>query len=178
MNELFNRYAFGLLQVAIEEDKVSDYREEIVILRTVLKENKEFIKLLGSTQLEDDEPYKLIEKNFSKFSPDIVSFMKVILKHGRSHYLYEIIKETQFRFDDYLNVERGTIYSRVPLSEKNIEKIKLAIEKHTKKRIELKNVIDEDIIGGIKVVLKNDLYDASIKTNIENLKAHLLKKGD
>ena len=45
------------------------------------------------------------------------------------------------------------------------------------KKVELKNQIDESLIGGVKIVIKDRVYDSSIKYKLEQLKSSLIKKG-
>lgn len=178
MNELCNRYAIAFLELAKEEKKVEEYREEILTILGALNENLDFPKILNSKVIPKEEKLEVINTVLSKNSETVVNFIKVIFEHGRSAYLRKILKETSYKLDAHLNIERGIIYSAIPLKEKQIEEITKAIEKNTSKRCEFRNVVDSSLIGGIKVVMKNDIYDASVNTQIENLRETLLKKGD
>ncbi|MFA7221992.1 MAG: F0F1 ATP synthase subunit delta [Bacilli bacterium] len=178
MNELYNRYALALLDLAKEENKVVEYRQEVDSLLTVIKDNPEIMKFFGSYYTSEEAKNALIDEKLSKYySKNVINFIKVILKNNRSMYLYKIFKETLFRFDDYLNIEEGKIYSTLPLSKKDMDRIIEVIERNTDKKIVLTNVIDPKLIGGIKVVLKNDIYDASLVTQVDELKSRLLRKG-
>lgn len=179
MNELYNRYALAFLDLAKEEKKVSEFREEVASLRTVFKENVELITFLSSYNFKENEKFDFIDKNLSKYySDETINYVKIIIHHRRSNLLYKIFNETLMRFDDYLNIERGTVYSTMPLSPNEIKRLTEVIEKNSGKKIELHNVIDASLIGGIKVVLKNDIYDASIKSKIISLRQSLLKGGN
>lgn len=179
MNDLYNRYALALLDIAKEENRVEEYRQEVVSFLTVLKENPELSKILDSYNVTNEEKLNLIDGKLAKFySENVINYIKVILKNNRGYYLYSIFKETLMRFDDYLLIEQGTIYSTISLTQKDILRVTEAIERNTGKKIILKNVIDHSIIGGIKVVLKNDIYDASILSRLDALKDSLLKKGN
>ena len=58
----------------------------------------------------------------------------------------------------------------------NITKTMSEIEKCP---VELKVIVDSTLIGGIKVVINDHIYDGSIKHHIEEMKNTLLKKeGD
>ena len=173
-NTLFNRYALALLSVAKEENKVEEYRLYLKEIKEALDNNPTFIKLLGATNIKKSDRYLIIEKVFAQYDSNIVNFIKVILKNNRSYYLRKIIKETIFRFDDYLNIEEGKLVSATKLSEEQIHKIEKALEKTWQKRIELRIIVDESLIGGFKVYLKNDVYDASILRKVHNLKKKLL----
>ncbi|MFA6755009.1 MAG: ATP synthase F1 subunit delta [Bacilli bacterium] len=178
MDSLFNRYALAFLALAIEKDKVSEYREEIKSLYEITKENPELVKFLSTTNIDSDEKKKFIDKNFVSYSSDTIDYLKVILDNNRCFYLKKILNETLFRFDDQLDIERGTIYSTVNLTIEDVNKIKDVLEKNIHKKLELKTKIDESLIGGVRVVLKDDIYDFTIKDRLVSLKETLLKGGE
>lgn len=175
-NSIFNRYAIALLDLSIEDNKVREYREEIKVLMSVFKENHDFIKLLSSKILSTNEVYSFVDEVFSSCLENIKTFIKVIYINGRIFYLYQIFKETLYRFDDYLKIERGTFYSPDEISDDDYKKIVSKIEEEIKKTLDLKRVIDKSLIGGFKIELKNDIYDTSIKQKIQNLKQELNKE--
>ena len=123
-NTLFNRYALALLSVAKEENKVEEYRLYLKEIKEALDNNPTFIKLLGATNIKKSDRYLIIEKVFAQYDSNIVNFIKVILKNNRSYYLRKIIKETIFRFDDYLNIEEGKLVSAQPMHTTLKHKIK------------------------------------------------------
>ena len=67
------------------------------------------------------------------------------------------------------------IYSPDTLNKETIEKISLIIGEKINKKIELENKIDPTLIGGFKIILKNDIYDTSISSQIENIKKVILE---
>ncbi|MFA6852321.1 MAG: F0F1 ATP synthase subunit delta, partial [Bacilli bacterium] len=46
----------------------------------------------------------------------------------------------------------------------------------TTKKVELVNKIDKSIIGGIKVVIHDRVYDDSLKNKLDSLKSGLLQR--
>ena len=169
-NSLYNKYALALLNIAIEENKVNEYREEIKELTKILKKNKELVYLLTNKITSASDAFLLIDKIFKSCNVNIRNFIKVIYKNSRIFYLYQIFKESLYRFDDYLKIERGTIYSSTKLDEISINKISKIIENKINKKIELENIIDPSLIGGFKIILKNDIYDTSINNQLVNIR--------
>ena len=78
--------------------------------------------------------------------------------------------------NEYRGVKEGLVYSAMPLSEKEIDHISKSISEVEKMPIELKNKVDPTLIGGIKVVINDHVYDGSIKHQIEDMRLSLLKK--
>ncbi len=174
-NSLYNRYALALLNIAIEEQKEDEYRSDVKELVKILKNNRQFIYILSNKIATTEESYKLIDEVFSSCNSNIKNFIKIIYKNGRAFYLYPIFKETLYRFDDYLKIERGTIYSSNKLTDETLNKISLIIGNKIDKKIELENQVDPTLIGGFKIILKNDIYDTSIASQIENIKKVILE---
>lgn len=170
---LFNRYAIALLELAIEKGKEEEYRKEVLILRDIFKNNPEFSDILNDVNLDLSKKFSIADSIFKSANDDILGFIKVIIKNNRAHYLYKIFKETLYRFDDYLNIQEGKLILSKPISEEEKNKIKKSIEEKEEVRVELEEIIDPSILGGFIVTLKDNVYDASLKTKLENLKESL-----
>lgn len=175
-NQIFNSYAIALLDYAIESKKEEILRNEIKEIRVLLKENPSFKMILSSKNLKIEDKYSLIDKVFVSCDKSIKSYIKVIVKNNLSFHLYEIIRETLYRLDDYLNIEEGFLYIPKEFKKEEIELIKKEIEKRTNKRVDLEVVIDSTLIGGFKVSLRNNEYDASLKGKLDDFKLNILKE--
>lgn len=170
---LLNNYAIAILSLAIEEKKVEEYRKELKVLKEILDENEEFIFHLGNYEISLKEKYDLLDKTFARFDKNIISFLKVIVKNNRAFLLNKIIKESIYRFNDYLKIEEGKIYLAHKLDKASMNKIIKAIEKNENARVELETIIDPSLLGGFIVSIKDNVYDASLINKLEKMKASL-----
>lgn len=170
---LFNRYAIALLEIAIEQNKTEEFRKEVKILKNIFQNSPEFCEILCDVNIDLAKKYSMIDKILASVNSDILSFVKVIIKNNRAHYLYKIFKETLYRFDDYLEIQEGKLILSKEMNEEEKEKIIKSIEKNEGVRLELEEVIDPSILGGFIVTLKDNVYDASLKTKLQNLKESL-----
>ena len=170
---LFNRYAIALLEIAIEQNKTEEFRKEVKILKNIFQNSPEFCEILCDVNIDLAKKYSMIDKILASVNSDILSFVKVIIKNNRAHYLYKIFKESLYRFDDYLEIQEGKLILSKEISEEEKEKIIKSIEKNEGVRLELEEVIDPSILGGFIVTLKDNVYDASLKTKLQNLKESL-----
>ena len=170
---LFNRYAIALLEIAIEQNKTEEFRKEVKILKNIFQNSPEFCEILCDVNIDLAKKYSMIDKILASVNSDILSFVKVIIKNNSAHFLYKIFKETLYRFDDYLEIQEGKLILSKEMSEEEKEKIIKSIEKNEGVRLELEEVIDPSILGGFIVTLKDNVYDASLKTKLQNLKESL-----
>jgi F-type H+-transporting ATPase subunit delta len=173
-NELFNHYAIGLFDLAKEDDTVEATRKDVKIVRNLLKDYPKFVSILSDVDISKEERYAIVDEVFALLSLDVKAFIKVIIRNDRATSIYKIFREALYRFDDALGIEEGKLYSSKRMDEVDIERIAEAISKNTGRRIELNQYIDPDLLGGFKIVLENDVYDASLLHSIEQLKAKLL----
>ena len=170
---LFNRYAIAILELAIEQEKVEEFRKEVKILKNIFQNSPEFCEILSDVNIDLSKKFSIVDKVLSSANEDILSFIKVIIKNNRAHYLYKIFKESLYRFDDYLEIQEGKLILSKEMSTEDKEKIIKSIEKNEGVKLELEEVIDPSILGGFLVTLKDNVYDASLKTKLENLKETL-----
>ena len=77
--------------------------------------------------------------------------------------------------NEYRGVTEGLVYSTERLSEDQLSKLNKTISSVEKRPVELRNIIDPTLIGGVKVVINDHIYDGSIKHHIENMKNSLIK---
>ena len=171
---LFNNYAIAILEVAIEEGKVEEYRKEIKVLKEVFKTNFDYVHFLGDYNIPLSEKYKTIDDSFKNVLPSLLSFIKIIVKNKRATYLGKIFKEANYRFNDYLHIEEGKIYLAKEIDQETMGKIVKAIEENEKAKIELETVYDPSLLGGFIVSIKDNVYDASLINKLEKMKIAIL----
>ena len=97
------------------------------------------------------------------------------MENNRINLILEIFESFNSYCNQYRGVSEGLIYSTVKLEEKVISQIEEKVSKMENSKVELKNIIDPSLIGGVKIVIKDHIYDGSIKHNINMMKQDLLK---
>ena len=176
MDSLYTRYANALLSIASDEKRVDYYRDEIKAIRKAFLENEEIIHLLGSAFIEFEEKEKIIDNIYNE-NDNIKNFIKIVVKNRRSDCIIKIFNEFIKSCNELINIKDGIVYSVRPLSEEEIVKIEESIGKRLDCQVELENVIDERLIGGVKVIVEDKIFDGSIKNKVERLKESLIRGG-
>ena len=176
MLEIAQNYASALLSLAIDDDKVITYQEEVKELRKIINDNPDFLLLIESRFLGVNERMENAEKLLSNFSTDVVNFIKIIIKHNRVNYLLDILDAFNSLCNENRDIVEGLIYSAFPLGEETLLKIKKKISEIENHEVDLIPKIDPSLIGGVKVVINSHVYDGSIKNQLEKMKIDLLRK--
>ena len=175
MKEITSRYAEAIFSIKRDQNQLEEAQVEIKELIKVLKQNPDFVFVLNSSYKEFQEKEDIIDKVFKGVDQDIINLIKIVTKNHRSMYLVEILERTNSLINDERGVLEGLVYSTEPLKEEELQKLNAAISKVEKRSTDLKNIIDPNLIGGVKVVINDHIYDGSIKHHLENMKLTLLK---
>ena len=88
-----------------------------------------------------------------------------------------MITMSRERFEELVRRERGIalaeVRSALPLDEAQRTAIAERLRALTGDRIEIREVVDDALIGGVSVRIGDRLYDASVRNRLERLRARL-----
>lgn len=173
MDSVASRYADSLLSLAKEKKLNTEYRNQIKDIYNTFNENEDIKLVLKSAFITKNEKIDVLNKILVGVDEIVKNFILVIVENNRQDSLFDILKE----FIKVSNLEdgicEGFVYSVQRLSKDEINKISLAIEKKINKKIALTNRLDDSLIGGVKVIVDDYVFDASIKNKLNELKNHL-----
>ena len=175
MENVASRYGLALYSLALEENKIDSWQKDVKTLKSIFEENTDFIMILGSSFISLEERLEIVEKTLVGVDKNIIGLIDVIMENNRTDLILDVFESFNSYCNQYRGVSEGLIYSTLKLDQTVIDQIEKKISKIENNKVELKNVIDPSLIGGVKVVIKDRIYDGSIKHNIEMMKKDLLK---
>ena len=175
MNEIASRYATALYSLKLDSNKLLESQKEVRELKKIFLENPDFIVILSSSYKSNEEKIKIIDKSLVGVDDEIKSWIKIITQNHRASHLIDIFDGFISLVNEYRGVKEGLVYSTEKLSENQLTKLNQKISEVENIPVELKNIIDPSLIGGVKVVINDHIYDGSIKHHIEDMKISLLK---
>ena len=175
MENVASRYGLALYSLALEENKIDSWQQDVKTLKGIFLENPDFIMILGSSFISLEERIEILEKSLKGVDKSIVALINVVMENNRTESLLDVFDSFNSYCNQYRGVSEGLIYSTLKLDQTVIDQIEKKISKIEGSKVELKNVIDPSLIGGVKIVIKDRIYDGSIKHNIEMMKKDLLK---
>lgn len=176
MNEVASRYGQALYSLALDKGLVLKWQEEVKEIRRAFNENADFIMVLGSSFLSVEERQEMLKNTLKGIDENIVSLLQIVIANHRTNEIDNILLAFNSLCNEYRGIEEGYLYSSIRLDESTIKKLETKISEVEHHQVELHNVIDPQLIGGVKVVIHDRVYDGSIKHHLEQMKKDLLKK--
>lgn len=172
-------YALAYFHLGEEENKLDAYFNDLKSINKILLENNDLVNILDCYTIDEKEKNILIDKCFNYLNEDYSrDFLKLIVSKHLIKRFSNIFESFHQIYNDKMQIQSGIIYSTIKLSQEQIKELELAFLKKKKQKVELENIIDKNLIGGIKVVIKDQIFDGSIKNQLESLKNAIKKEGD
>lgn len=169
-------YARALFELALEENKLEEIGEELETINKVLETDKTYYEFFVTPLVSKHEKVELIEKafggNISKYSEN---FFKVLVENGRSIHIRGVNSQYKKMRMEYLNMVEAFAYTVIPMTEAQSNKLKEKLEQETGKKVILQNIIEPDIIGGMKIKIGEKEIDATVLNRLKNLEAAISK---
>ena len=177
MSVVGDRYAESLFDLAKEENKVTQYLDDIKLVGEVLDSDPQIVQFFNHVLIENDKKIQLLDQSFKgNVDQYVLNFLKLLVQPRRIRYIDDIVKSYINLSNQYLGIEEGMIYTPYELTDQQIQDIEKAISQKENKKVTLKVSIDPSLLGGIKVQIANRIYDGTIKNKVEMLKKELLRK--
>ncbi|MEG0277525.1 MAG: ATP synthase F1 subunit delta [Coprobacillus sp.] len=176
MDIISNCYAESLFDLAKEEKSVETYQKDMLKVQEVFKDES-LVKFFSHVALLDDIKIDVLKKSFqNQVSTYVFNFLMLLIKKRRMRYINGICDCFESLCNDYFGIKIGKVYSAYELSQDELVKIESAMSQKVEKKVKLRMVKDESLIGGIKVEIDNHIYDDSLSYKLESLKRELLRK--
>lgn len=118
---------------------------------------------------------ELTEKNYSEILFDLLNLLNNFMEEGSQESLYAVQEKFKaISSNESEDLAVGQIYTAVPLSEVEVQKIQESLSAKLNKKLKLTNEIDTSIVGGVKVQIGDKLYDSSVKSQLDRISESLL----
>lgn len=170
-----SEYAKALYEIAQENKKEELYRDYFRVLMKILFSDEDFNKLLNSPFVDKEEKKNFIKNTFSKvYDDDFLNFLYVVIDHNRAYKLVDIKVEYKKLVLASSGIVRIYVTSAKKLSDKELSDIEKSLkDKYGGKKLELRNEVDEALIGGIQITANDESIDLSAKNSLDKLKSIL-----
>jgi F-type H+-transporting ATPase subunit delta len=171
------RYALALFNAAESagEGLTEQIQKELSFISDLWEKNAELRAFLEAPQISGEEKGRLVQTTFKgKISELLLQFVLFLLSKGRLENIFGI----NTHYDKLLKEKEGLVEAQVitalPLDEGLSISLKEKMEKKTGKKVSLIFKLDPGIIGGIRVIVGNQIIDHSIRTELDKLRKNLL----
>lgn len=169
------RYGKSLLQFASENgvaDRVYTDMQELIKLGST---SVEFRDLIKSPVIGAEAKSKIFDALFANFSEESRAFARMCAGRRREAFLTDMASHFVELYDDSRGIARATVVSAIPLNDAVLDQLKRYLGSVLQKSdVQLNNVTDSSVIGGLVVRYKDRLLDMSVSRELRQLRKELI----
>jgi F-type H+-transporting ATPase subunit delta len=170
MEEIARVYARSLFEVAKEQSKLDEVREQLGQFADALDGNRELSIYFFSPYFSTTEKKDGLGKLLEGVDPVVANFLALLIENHRMPVIFRVRREYDVLWERENQRLPVTVTSAVALDEATVKSIGDAIGQQTGQQVELTANVDPDVLGGLIVRVGNSILDASIRNRLENLR--------
>ncbi|MGB3456443.1 MAG: F0F1 ATP synthase subunit delta [Litorimonas sp.] len=169
------RYAEALIELADEAKSLTRVEKDLAVLRAAFEDSAELRLMAASALISAEDKINALDAiaKKAKLSPLTQQFIGTVAANRRSAELPAIIRS----FTERVAIRRGSqiaqVVSAAKLTQAQTTQLKTRLKAETGRAIEIEASVDPSLLGGFIVKLGSRLYDASLKTKLEDLRLAL-----
>jgi F-type H+-transporting ATPase subunit delta len=170
--EVGERYAQALFDLADETGALEAVRADLKSLRAAWGESADLRRLATSPLMaaEDQQKGLVAIADKAKFNGVTRNFLGLLAQNGRARDLTGVIAGFDVLYARKTGVVAAEVVTAQALTAAQLKSIQTALRTALGKDPELSTRVDASILGGLMVMVGSKLFDASLKTRLDQMK--------
>ena len=160
-------YAEAVFRLGRESSKLADWSGWLARLSLIANESA-MQDCFGNPKLSSRQVTDLVVGVLGVEAPQALSrFIEVLAENGR----LALLPEIQTLFEELKSEEEGVkeahIISAFPMDDAQVKQVVPVLEQHFSSKLKPRVTVDPSLIGGIKVEVGDEVFDASVRGQLD-----------
>ena len=170
-SKITTRYAKSLLDLAIEKNQLEECYNDLIAVENLCVESSDFTLMLKSPIINTSKKLIIIKSLFEKkLSKLTYLFIELITNKKREPLLHLIAKNFIELYKIHHKIITASVTTAIALDKELKEKVESFVKKKLDRVVELKEEINEDIVGGAIIKVGDFQIDDSVRKQLKELK--------
>ncbi|HLJ24404.1 MAG TPA: ATP synthase F1 subunit delta [Candidatus Acidoferrales bacterium] len=178
MKALAERYAGALVEVALANHQADQVKEELAAFAAMVRESPELNAFLANPSIARAAKHSAIEALVARMgaSRTLRNYLFVIVDQRRAAMLAEIQEAFSRLLDARQGITQATVTSATELTPQERAELAAALAKLTGEKVQAQYATDAQLIGGAVVRIGSTIYDGSVRTQLERMRARMISE--
>jgi F-type H+-transporting ATPase subunit delta len=169
------RYALALFQLSKENHLLDKMEEELRVVKQVVTSSKDLNSVLKSPKVTIEKKKEIVKASFANLNPYVLNTLMILIDRHREEQIADVVDSFINLANDERGIAEAKVYSIRPLTEEETNALSATFAaKVGKKSLRIENIVDTDILGGIKLRIGNRIFDGSLRGKLDRLERNLL----
>ncbi|MBL0423289.1 F0F1 ATP synthase subunit delta [Ramlibacter sp. AW1] len=136
--------------------------------------NPQLLDFAGNPKVTDRQVFEVVTGVVKVDLPPVAqNFLRTVIENGRLEALPEISAQFRALKNAQAGASDAAVYSAFPIAAGALSEVAAVLEKRFGRKLNLTVHEDSSLIGGIRVVVGDEVLDTSVKARLEQMKAAL-----
>ncbi|UUZ65277.1 F0F1 ATP synthase subunit delta [Polaromonas sp. P1-6] len=137
--------------------------------------NAQLQQFATNPKISDTQIFDVVTGVTKSTLPDAgKNFLRTVIENGRLSVLPEIASQFRVLKNAVGGSADATVFSAFPVEGAALADVAAMLEKRFGRKLNVKVVLDPALIGGIRVVVGDEVLDTSVKARLEQMKVALI----
>ncbi|TDM10519.1 F0F1 ATP synthase subunit delta [Macrococcus lamae] len=170
MAHVAKKYAESLFEVSRENGVQENVHADLQEINTAVADSKAFQLFAEDPKVSEDTRISFVKKTFGGAEQPLLNLLQILAERKQLNLLPEIARNFEFYYNEYNEQQYMKVESVYALSSDELDAIGQSFINRTGyKKLILDNVINPELIGGIRATIGTTVYDGSIKNDLLQL---------
>ena len=176
MTELAREYGDGLYLLAEEENLSREFLEQLLSLKSLFREQPDFVRLLGNMSLSKEERVKILDSVLrGQVHPYLLNFLKILCERCALNEYEGCLAAFKALYNQEHGIVEATVTTAVPLDDEQRARLAEKLSAMTDKTVSLVEKIDESLMGGVLLEMNGQRYDNTLKNRLKSIHSAMVQ---
>jgi F-type H+-transporting ATPase subunit delta len=168
------RFARAFFEDAHQRNAIEQAGRDLATLGAIARQVPELVAFLAHPLVAAEEKKQLLREQLGGLvQPEPMAYIDLLIDRKRAALLPGIVEHFQALVDDHARVVRADVWSATPLSPVDEGRLQAAIARAFGGEPVLSVWVRPELIGGVRVRVKDTVLDGSIRAALKALSADL-----
>jgi F-type H+-transporting ATPase subunit delta len=171
-----SRYAQALVTATKARNVLADAADSYAAVVQLVAKNPALTSFLEGPQVPEDEKKELLNNLFGgRIEPVLLNFFQLLVDKNRIEYLSDIGEVFARLAEEERGFARAVVTTAIPLASDLEQALSAKLATLIGSKIILEKKINPAVIGGVSVTVGDQVIDGTVRTQLDQLRNHLLK---
>lgn len=145
------------------------------LIQDVLAKLPALEQTLRSPRVPFEAKESLLNRSFQgKMTPQLLTFLKVLTRHGRFSAIRAVRAATRKLFNDLRGRLEVHVTTATPMDGSTRDAVLAKLKTNLKREVDLHTSVDPELLGGLLIRIGDTVYDGSIANQLQRLQKELV----
>jgi F-type H+-transporting ATPase subunit delta len=172
--EVARKYAHALFLSTKEKNLIDEAYRQFGDLKVFLAQDSSLLNFLNAPHILEEDKKSVVRDVFSgRLEPLFIEFLLVLIEKNRIAYLPQVIDVFNHLVEEEKGIERVKVVTATQLDDSQKKRLAEKLAQKTGLQIILEERVDPSILGGMIVMMNNEIVDGSVRHGLQLLSEQL-----